>query len=582
MDNSVLEKYKIDFNDTLKSQIIDAAVKVYGEPCRSAFEERINKILLIQYITPDDLRQAVNGKRVDKSKELTIKFLEAMGIEFTEDNREIDAQMREMLNTYFEWNSFNESKYTRIFAFENQEVDERTINRRCEMLRKMGADITPENYDEFIESEEGKEKLREVERALQIIKGLINEWDSFKASIEPEEKYMAECENLERDLSNEGIRSYYENIKEFLTETERSEAEMVFMAATSGSYSFFRKNTRRFFPSNIFKEAPIEAFLEEYTCWDKERKIIDYFKSLGLDLGDDYSKYADSEDAKRLTPDLQMVKQIREARIKNMRTASKAYFLQTGTIKEDLATIKGHNLLGEVDFSMDMVEAGATYINPNVEIDLNGNAQNINLMFFPPLKRIKEYGDVTFIHEVLHALEGSIEKVKDGYIFSSGFEKFPIQCFNGEINVEKEDDKALRQYEIFSENIHQRLAMDVTQELHKNDIFMYKDTEQKLRGGTSYEHFNCITSDFYSKFRNKICYARVTGGVDRLRDSLGQDQFNRINDLVKEFGDIPYYSMMRDVIEKKDTPLTQKRTELIKEATNVVLDMEKGKEATRV
>jgi len=589
MDNSILDKYKIDFSNELKKEIINAVVEVYGEQFRSIFEERIERIKLIQYITPEDINNIVNSSMARKRDILTVKFLQHLGFEIPEGNvRNIDDNMKNVLNIYFGSDYFSNSTYTGLFAFDNEEMDNYSLSKRCAFLKKLGFEgITPEQYKSFIETPEGQEKLAEIKGYIDIVKGLIQEYNEFEQEFSDEKKYVKECEQLKKELSNEGIKEYYEKIKELLTEEEQKEVELVFSRdsnqqkvelffppVSSWGYSFDNTKCARFFPSDFDKITLIEAFEEGYDSWDKEAKRVEYFKSCGLNLGHSYSAYEQNDDARMLVPSQDVIKKIKEARESVASKVSAQYFMQTGTIGENINEINNLGLLEKTDFSQEFVKDGVICIEPNAIRTADNTIENVNLLYWSPLKIASEYKDISFMHEVLHALEGSFERVGEEYIFCTGFEKFKINIDNDDIlDINQKNDKELRKYEIFSENVHHNLAMEATAKLHSRGIRIAGNDEQKITGATSYERFNSVTKDFYNKFKKKIIYARVTGNLDRLITYVGKDNFEQMNELVGRYSKLPYLSMMSDIMNNRKTTYTEEATRINKEAKDVVDNM---------
>lgn len=57
--------------------------------------------------------------------------------------------------------------------------------------------------------------------------------------------------------------------------------------------------------------------------------------------------------------------------------------------------------------------------------------------------------------------------------------------------------------------------------------------------------------------------------MDSLFKLVGKVNFDKLNDIINEYRALPYYEMMDDVINKRTTELTEKRTNLINSAYGV-------------
>jgi len=580
MSENVFSKYQLNFNEDVKSAIIEATVAVYGEECRSMIEERMDRILVIQYITPDDLQKRLTHEISQKNSELALKFLASYGFDAPENIKEITEEMKNVLKTVFGWSTFCAGSYQDIFSFDKQENTSRVLKSRCKVLNSLGmSDVTPENYDEFANSVEGQNKIEEINRILTIVKELNSEFNLYKSGFESEERYLTECDALKSKLNLEAVREYFSELKDFLPEEDRVMVEKALeLPEHTSIHNFLSVSGKKYFnnSASIENMAYIEAFDGEELDYEKELARVSYFRGMGLDLGYDYSAYKDNEDAKKIEPSLELAKKVKELRQKYGNRLERDMFLQTGTMASDIEKINSLGLLGGTVYSKSLVEEGGTCVEPNAFINNDGKVENINLMFFPALKGLPDYKDVTFIHEVLHCLECSMQEKDGQYIFSTGFEKVNAE-FNVEskdVDIDKEVDKDVRTYEKFSENIHQRLAIEVYRKIVEAGISLFPNIEeQQSIGGTSYENLNFVTNEFYSEFKSQITYARMSGNLDRLGNYIGRENFEQLNSVVSEYNSLPYYSMMSDIIEKRETPLVARRNELGEMSHNIVQNM---------
>lgn len=584
MSKEVLEKYKFNFDDNMKAAIVDSVVEVYGEFCRKMVEDRINRIELIQYITPEDLKDEIISINKAKREELTLKFLNSCGYDVSSTNA-INPEMKNLINNVFGWNGFYEGTNTDIFSFDKDKGENRVISKRCAVLKKFGIqDINPDNYEELENTEEVKQKIDEIENVLNVVKDLNGEFEAFQSKFADEKKFIDEYQSARNKIEMDAMRGYFTELKEFLPENERAKIDMALSLPNTALKSEFVRAVGDKYITNqsIMQKAYIEAFDDEDINRRNEMERVNYFKSQGLDLGYNYSDYKENEAAKLLIPPIEIVNKVKELREKYAKQVSKEIYTRFGTMQEDIDKINSLGLEGDIDFSTDFVREGVTAMTPNVRNNDNGRAENVNLLFFPPLKNMREYREVVLMHEILHCLECSMEEKNGEYFWSTGFEKGVIDVGNGEVDADKNLDKSVRKYEKFSENIHQELAMEVYENLQSKGVRLlpYLDG-QKTRGCTSYERLSYVTSDFYRNFKSEITSARMTGNTEKLKKVVGRKSFDEMNDLVSEYNAMPYNAMMLDVVNKKETPLTAKRMDIKKRADRVVSEMANNREEER-
>lgn len=110
---------------------------------------------------------------------------------------------------------------------------------------------------------------------------------------------------------------------------------------------------------------------------------------------------------------------------------------------------------------------------------------------------------------------------------------------------------------------------------------MYGDPKlARETGSTTYEHYNVITKNFQKEYREEMIDGMMAPTRDGITESVGKENFENLNAAVSEYAKLPYYKMMDDILAKRDTDLTRKRTELANRGAKIVKDM-KEYEQTR-
>ena len=261
---------------------------------------------------------------------------------------------------------------------------------------------------------------------------------------------------------------------------------------------------------------------------------VKYFKAKGLDLGNNYEDYENSEEAKKLLPDKGIVETLYAIKKECDKERDMEFFLNTGNYEACKRNILAQGIKVQDNFSKEFVENGVTCIVPNVRQDDNGNYQLFNIVHLPLVKILQEYKDVQIVHELLHTVESSMKQLsKDEIYFKFGFDEAvePI-CHNEEELIvddrQSNPNEPKRSYEIFSENLHQQLAIEVTRRLHEKGIYLYGDQKlAKETGSTSYEHYNVITANFQKVYREEIIDGMMSPTRDGITEIVGTENFER-------------------------------------------------------
>ena len=231
----------------------------------------------------------------------------------------------------------------------------------------------------------------------------------------------------------------------------------------------------------------------------------------------------------------------------------------TSSYQENSDKIKSLGLVSKIDFEVDIIEMGATCITPNARI-VNGNLDSLALLFFSSGCCPLEFIDTFFIHEINHAVELCLIDCVDGKgTYKCGFE------------IISDDENAVRDYEGFSEIINQMIAIEITEAMHRDGVYLFDNPKtSKTRGGTSYEQQRIFTGVFFEKFKKIVMQARTQSNLDSLFYVVGKENFEALNGVINEYRALPYYAMMDDVIAQRTTKLTEKRMELINRSVEIL------------
>ena len=602
IESEVFKRYQLPIEE-LRPKIIDTIVEVYGERHRAQIEDRLNNLYINSYVTAEDVQNDYNTKNSHFVSILSVKFLRKIGMEVSKETEDevysggtfhLPEEQKDVLRQYFGTSNFTD--YGKILSFEDELINSENdySNRmhkanRCEILKAMGLEISPENYDEVIQTKQGQECLKRAMEIYKVAAECKNELGQFKEDNKDYIEYIEKVKKYEQELKFKYMKKYAEQIVPYCDKELGAKIEEALAKNYTLDYRFTQDTDKDGIYIATHGEPLILAFsddAEEKLAKDNFESMrvksdrVEYFKTKGLDLGSNYEDYENSEEAKKLLPDKGIVETLYAIKKECDKERDMEFFLNTGNYEACKRNILAQGIKVQDNFSKEFVENGVTCIVPNVRQDDNGNYQLFNIVHLPLVKLLHDYKDVQIVHELLHTVESSMKQLsKDEIYFKFGFDEAvePI-CHNEEELIvddrQSNPNEPKRSYEIFSENLHQQLAIEVTRRLHEKGIYLYGDQKlAKETGSTSYEHYNVITANFQKVYREEIIDGMMSPTRDGITEIVGTENFERLNLAVNEYAELPYYKMMEDIIEKKDTELTRKRQELANRGAQIVEDM---------
>ena len=579
IESEVFKRYQLPIEE-LRPKIIDTIVEVYGKRHRAQIEDRLNNLYINSYVTAEDVQNDYNTKNSHFVSILSVKFLRKIGMEVSKETEDevysggtfhLPEKQKDVLRQYFGTSNFTD--YGKILSFDDELINSENdySNRmhkanRCEILKAMGLEISPENYDEVIQTKQGQECLKRAMEIYKVAAECKNELGQFKEDNKDYIEYIEKVKKYEQELKFKYMKKYAEQIVPYCDKELGAKIEEALAKNYTLDYRFTQDTDKDGIYIATHGEPLILAFsddAEEKLAKDNFESMrvksdrVKYFKTKGLDLGSNYEDYENSEEAKKLLPDKGIVETLYAIKKECDKERDMEFFLNTGNYEACKRNILAQGIKVQDNFSKEFVENGVTCIVPNVRQDDNGNYQLFNIVHLPLVKLLHDYKDVQIVHELLHTVESSMKQLsKDEIYFKFGFDEAvePI-CHNEEELIvddrQSNPNEPKRSYEIFSENLHQQLAIEVTRRLHEKGIYLYGDQKlAKETGSTSYEHYNVITANFQKVYREEIIDGMMLPTRDGITEIAGTENFERLNLAVKEYAELPYYKMMEDIIEE--------------------------------
>ena len=587
---NVYEKYYINLEEN-RDIIIDAFVAVYGEKHRKLIADRLDKVYINTYITAEELERYVNRTLNHKACELTLTLLEEEGFELDDEQKnyvledntyKLSDDIKAFIKMCYGWDfisirenfgiisTFDEEQYTKKSDYGRNIMDE----ERVYILNQMGASVTVDNYKELMESGDIDDVLERLERLISKVKEIHKQYFSFKETLEEELAEIDRCSDIEVMLREKRDVEYLKSICEFIPQEEQ---EKTLDALQKGRPSYYKSE---YFDYCASRETLIESFsslanekLEQGSEWEQDSirdKRISFFKLKGIDLGDDYNAYMDSQLVMDIIPKVELADKIASLRKTSQERYENELIEQTGSYQDNENRIQELGLLDEDSYCPEFVRERCICLSTNV-INKNGVTDSKAVIHIPIFGMLTGYEDVNLIHELGHAIELELlECDESGYIEKTGFEYCYEELKNEYVDsqdkeYQKRSERAKREFEILSETIHQALAMEVTQHLHSQGHYLISSpSKAEIRGGTSYEWNYVMVKKFYDTYKQDVIDARMSDlGFKQLLTKVPYESIKKLNELVKVYDVLPRYVICDAINEGRDIPERREHDDLL-------------------
>ncbi len=601
----VLKRYELSLDDILP-QIIETIIEVYGQRHRKQIEDNFKRAYLNPYITYERIMKDYDRKEDICCAKLSIEFLKKLGEEIDpiEEKRvnEIGTAYlseghKEILNKYMGNRKFSEDGA--IFSFDdilletdNEFRKKLIMQKRCDLFKRLGYEVTPENYEKKIATPELQEALVHIQEVYKIAIECREKFDKFKEENKDYDEYFEKCDKYKRELDLKYLKESYRRVLPLCSEEEQKKIQSAlenesltevysFLCTVDGEGKYF----------SDYGDSLITAFSEEndkYIDDEKwqglsaKRERIRYFKSMGLDLGDDYEEYQKSEEAKKLIPDKDLVKEVARIKEECKQEKDQEFFINTGNYEQCKKNLLSQGIKGESDFSIEFVKKAIPCVETNFIQNEDGKLEHFYPVFIPLCGMEVGANDIILVHELLHVAEESVEKIDENkYSFKSGLDIIVCEISNESADVLDDNrtsvtNRKKRTYEILSENIHQQLAIKVTQKLHEKGIYILDRPEYaREKGVSTYEQINILTQELMKEHEDTMIDAMMAHTLEDAENYLGKENLAELNNCVKKFRALPYLDFLRDFDENKDTELTRSAFSLIRESKTIVANISK-------
>ncbi len=552
-------------------------ITFYGEESRNFIENKFKHFNLITFISPENVHILINNIKKELSDSAKKRILDSSGIEYT----------KETANKYFDYadsfENYSNIEYYSVFIeicelLENgrklngiTEYQYENIKKHAiQFLTKLGYEVNLANIEEL--QLEGKfdslrtlietyrKEKKEYDRKINLYLSKYIEEEKINNKIKDTLKEKYKLKLIEEFLPKE-LEEYK---KTKITNNKLKEIIGYSFDVTTDIEYFSEENDKKLLNGRDFIKKTIKSHR------------IEYFKSLGVDLGEEYEVYEQSDECKKLMPDKEYINRLIKKRDEYIIQFNIEYYSQIAEYKENKEKIKSFDLVcSDNGFTSDLYRVDCCSISPNAKIE-NGNLIENPIMFINSGYSI-EVLDKSIIHEINHIIELSLINRTDSYLeFISGWDygqaAFTQEEENQVLNINNK-----REFEMFSEIINELIAQNITKILHTKGHYIFTEKGKERYGGTSYQKCSILVTDFFNEYLRDIIISRRNNNINHIFEVVGQDNFMKLNNLIhkfyENFSDFKFY----DVLSNKNKNIVTEDTilfdEIIKERDEILQNM---------
>ena len=546
----------MDF-EILKKRVLPFFIEYYGEEYQAIIEERLSKVVPLFYTSIDARERMMHLKQKCKKGELTLEFLEKNGIKVSDEIKKdlINGytyqlsdipEVASLLNKYFGSLTYEYGNAINVYNISRVALEDDYLLEKAVMaLNNFGINCEKSYYNEWLKSEEALELFKEIDFELNIIKGLDRKYEEFNKKFSSLEIECVQASKIKEELRQKYLWDYLTAIRNYLSPRDqnlvdnRKKSYMLEVTNLVGDIgynglisSMGRESLRKIADENESSWI-IEGIKEKQSIFRRKVKSYPSLANLTQDEIDNLIILKHEYDKK----------------------FTEEYLYKTSNLKVLEDQIKAMNLATDIDMNMETFETNLICIS----IGYSRDDKLIPFLVFSPEYCLSNYADVSFIHELNHAIELSLIDYK-ARISKTGWD----------IVDDKLSDNVRRPYELISEGINQLIAIDITKSMHNHGVFLFdnpKTAEEK--GGTSYEEFAWLVAPMLEKYHDEVIASRIGSSMQPLLDIIGQEAFLKLNFLIKRFTELPYHKMLEDLRNNRNTELVAIRSDIINSAKEI-------------
>lgn len=541
-----MNPFTLDFSKYY-DDIISVLKEVFGHEYSDIIEERFRSAEITTYCNVPGIKAYYNFLVDCKSRELCIKFLERIGIDVSKYNvtnyaDNFTGELLDLVNGYlFFYDMFkcpNSSYAIRSFRedLDTSLFDEDFIrDYRIDFInfvRRENPPITKDTYEEFIKTDEYQKILSFCQTCNAIYDELVLELNAYEESIKEYKEYCGKEDTRYEKILGQKAIELYNGIKHLLSDE---------MSRYLNNCDSDKERVDKIFGTLINNKPYIEYFSEEYdeeldssltSPFDKRMILLyrkRYLKNMGVNIDvweDDYYDVIKRDDVKNLIPSHELVHNIQTLRRTKLVDANRQFIYESDTFNKALN--KFGALESNRQYLYNVVKDTCVFLTSGKD----DNNAFIRLVFLTIRDWQCGIMDYIVLHEMIHAVESDelFNSVVSGD-YRCGFEPC---VFSAESSCHTRS-VTKRKYERFNETLTDMFAIESRELLHKRGIY-FADPKEINKSDVSNCNTNSILKDmvrpFLDKYRPLIIDARICGTIDRLKQYVGDENFEKLNDIV--------------------------------------------------
>lgn len=563
----------VELQTNLQSKIpfiIEAFVKFYGEEERERITQKLTDVLYVDYIGYESYSLILSQIKEQSSIIVAGKFLSDIGIEWKEEKYEkyFRFGFDSVSNNFY--NFFNNYTKDSDYAKNNVLDSLKDIFERDDLT--FDSIDFQKLYDQMLSYKDN------YDNALMQYNEELKKYSYFFEQKDKLDKFT-------REKKNEYYTKMLERLKPYLSIHDQE-----LIGDVNGYYKLECKNI--LIGYSFSSPALIDAFTtdsceqlssSEVSQYKKNNILqdrISYFKKMGYDLGDEYENYISNEEIQKIIPSKEFSDKIVEIRNELVTEYQKDCYFN----RPDILDIRGKiNQIGFVDQTSVpylLLNSRITCVCPNYIQDGDG-FRPYSQLFIDSTTSSNRY-DCSLIHECNHLLElvyygfdGKNIKAVCGWDINDG----EVYLTEDEM-IQKVDEESSqhRKYELFNEVINELIAQDITRGMHEDGIYLCSNPEKDCgTSRSSYQYAARLVYPFYEEYKQDIIASRK-GNMQPLLDKIGEENFNRLNNLVKDyleyFSGFKIYGTLDDIKNGKTSKDTEFYYNCINESKKINEDIQ--------
>ena len=557
----------IDFKRLLPF-VVDAFTKVYGEEYHDIIFQRINNALIIPYYNIIGLNDYISCIKNCKRRKYAIEFLDKIGVDvekYQKNNymQRLDDEVEKVLEYYIGGSYFGFREDTdywsplQAFKPSNVQHSEKLLKNKIKIINYLldnnHEQITEENFDLFVETQEYNEILKKINELNLVYEQLLLEYRKWEEQLQPYGEFVKSENKRKIEILKK------QKIATFVDVYSRLPISVINAISDKSSEEKMNIILGYF---DISSTTPIESFssdkmteLESQDVSLTDKCLIvclqaNFLKNLGLDVMnkflsydfclseediDDYLNFLNQSNIKQYIPPDDLINYITSTRESKYEEALREYFMT----REDFIDAKrifSNNDENWLNFIYEIIKNKRTCITNGGAI--KNDDEFISVMYYAIRSGDTGSLSYSFTHECGHI----IDQVSPNALGFEDFRKVDNNLY----------DNSFRKYEKFNETINDIFTIEAVELLQKQGIYLIEPLEFTL-SDVSNHNTALITKNLLKplllKFRQQVISAKVKADQNELIKYIGKDNFEELVDVVNKVD----YLSRNGVVPKIDT-----------------------------